>query len=521
MKAELKTFCGCLAIALLAFGAGVSMSEAGNPIIKQRSESEVEIDLGMIVEDFMPHIIELMGAEDPAVAEQARALMNLLGVSALDRFHVTSSINDDWTRCSMSITLDPELEGGLLADLFAVPPSRFQFSRYLEKEELVMVLFSAGLSERIEAFNKLLGQPEFRELAPMIPSDPLAITGMWGIDARKDILPLLSGELDLIMFSCGEGEACEIPKVALIMGLTDGLAFRGTMLDMVENIMGPEKGAELREMPGEKAGEFTFYPLWQGLSYAIAPDFGIITTDTELLKEIVSRDAKRPEPIEATMFVHLNGDRLVEMLSGVLAQQAGDSEEMVYVLEILDAVGEEPIGTMEFTGRTGEGRLDMEFEHPTSLYAAYYRMWKGMIAAAPKLAAMAAGQQGLQDVVRLVDGALTTYGLEHDGTFPESLEAFVEAGYLEALPDLEPTPLGEYLDGGYTYLPLRDESGKVAGYYFFMYGGDESGGHDVFTQENLADLDNFMIGKDGKKDGVPNFSYDGIAIGHVEQWNAD
>jgi hypothetical protein len=521
MKTMLRTFCGLMAIALLAFGTAVSISTAGNPIIKQRSESEVEIDLGMIVEDFMPHIIELMGTEDEAAPEKIRAIMKLLGIEALDRFKASSSINDEWSKGSMSITLDPEIEGGLLADLFAVPPSRFQFGRYLEKEELAMVLFSAGLGERIEAFNKLLGQPEFRELAPMIPSDPLAITGMWGIDARKDILPLLSGELDLIIFSCGEGETCAIPKVALVMGLTDGLAFRSTMLDMVDNIVGPEKGAEFREVQGEKAGDFTFYPLWQGFSYAIAPDFGIMTTDTALLKEIVARDAKGSDPVEATMFVHLNGDRLVNMLSGTLAQQGGDSEEMVYMLEILNAVAEEPIGTMEFTGRTGKGRLEMEFEHPSSMYAAYYRMWKGMIAAASKMAAMAAEQQGLQDIVHEVDGALTTYGLEHDGTFPESLEALVEAGYLEALPDLEPTPLGEYIEGGYTYLPLRDDSGKVVGHYFFAYGGGEDGGHDVFTQENLADPDNFSVAKDGEKDGVQNFSFDGIALEHMEEWNAD
>jgi hypothetical protein len=514
-------FCACLAITLLAFGTGVSIATAGNPIIKQQSESEVEIDLGMIVEDFMPPIIELLGIEDEAAPEKVQAIVDLLGLSALDRFHIKSSINDDWAKTGMSITLDPEIEGGLLGDMFAMQPSKFEFGRYLEGRETAMVLFSAGLAERIEAINKLLGQPQFRELAPMVPSDPLALTQMWGIDARQQILPLLSGEFDLIIFPCTEGDACEIPKIALILGLTDGLAFRGTMLDMMENIMGPEKVAELRETEGEQAGEFKFYPMWQNFSYAIAQDFGIVTTDTALLKKVVSGKEKKPELREATFYLNLNGDLLVQMMSGLVGMKAGESPEVAYISEILNAVGSEPIGTLEFTGRTGGGKLDMEIEHPSSLYAAYYRMWKGMIAAAPKMAALEAKQQSLQGIVHEVDSALTIYGQEHDGIFPESLEALVEAGYLKALPELEPTPLGQYVEGGYTYLPLRDDSGAVVGHYFFVYGGEEQGGHDVFTPENLEHPEGFRIGKDGVKDGVPNFSYDGVAIEHVEQWNAE
>jgi hypothetical protein len=521
MKASLRIVCGWIVVTLLVFGAALQTAEAGNPIIKQRSEGEVELDIGMIVEDFMPPLIEMMTMEADMEPEKVQALVNLLGLSALDRFHAKSSINDEWVRASMSITLDPQMEGGLLGDLFAVQPGSFGFGRYLEGQETAMVLYSAGMVERIEAFNKLLGQPEFRELAPMVPSDPLAMTNMWGIDARKDILPLLSGEFDLIIFPCEDGEECMIPKVALVMGLTDGPAFRSTILGLMENIMGPEKAAELREVPGEPAGGFTFYPMWQGMSYAIAQDYGVMTTDTELLKKLVSSKPKKSEQKEATFFMHLNGDLLVGMLNGLMAQKAAESPETAYFSEILQAVGEEPIGSLEFTGRTGNGRLDMEFEHPASVYAAYYRMWKGMIAAAPKMAALEAKQQGAQGVVAVVDGALTQYGIDHDGVFPDSLDKLVGAGYLEELPDLVPTPLGEYLEGGYTYLPLRDGSGTVVGHYFFVYGGGEGSGHDVFTEENLADPTAFRVGKDGVKDGVPNFSYDGVALEHVEQWGAD
>ena len=102
-----------------------------------------------------------------------------------------------------------------------------------------------------------------------------------------------------------------------------------------------------------------------------------------------------------------------------------------------------------------------------------------------------------------------------------SFEALVATGYLDALPSLRPTPLGEYVDGGFTYLPLHDEEGSTVGYYFFVYGVDENAGYDVFTPENLADPAGFRAAKDGESDGVVGFSYDGIAIEHVEGWSGD
>ena len=92
---------------------------------------------------------------------------------------------------------------------------------------------------------------------------------------------------------------------------------------------------------------------------------------------------------------------------------------------------------------------------------------------------------------------------------------------LTFLPDLAPTPLGVYVDGGYTYVPLRDESGTVVGHYFFVYGGDENAGRDVFTPDNLAEPEDFRVAKDGENDGVVGFSFDGVALEHVEDWSGD
>jgi hypothetical protein len=521
MNGLLRIICGWLALALLTLAAWGSVSASGGPIVKQRTESEIEIDLGMIVDDFVPPLEALAAAEDEDAPEKIRALMGLLGIGALDRLHVKSSVNDERGVSSMTLTLDPSTDGGFMGDLFAIPTSRFGFGRYLNEDEAVLVVYLAGIGERLEAIEALFSRPELRQLAPMAPTDPLSLTAMWGVDARKDILPLLSGELDLFVFPCAEDEECEVPKAALVLGLTDGPAFRETLLDILGNMLGEERGAELRAMEGEPAGSFTFYPVMPGVSYAIAPDFGIVTTDPDRLKTVVGRRKGGFPTIEATSYVRVNGDLLVSMLAGLVAKAGAESPQAGIVAEVLRSVGEEPIGTIELTGKTGGGRLELEVRAPASLYAAEYRFLKELFTAAPKLAALDAQGEDLHAIVHDVDVALTRYGEEHDGTFPASLEELVEAGYLDAVPDLTPTPLGQYVDRGYTYLPLRDESGTVVGHYFFVYGVDENAGHDVFTAENLTDAAEFRVAKDGERDGVVGFSYDGVAIGHMEEWNRD
>jgi hypothetical protein len=518
MRAQRRIFCGWLVV-VMACGAWGTVSAAGGPIVKQRTESEIEIDLGMIVDDFVPPLLELAAADDEAAPEQIEALMSLLGVGALDRLHVRSSIDDKRAVASLTVTLDPSADGGFLGDLASIPTSRFGFGRYLDENEPVLVVFVAGIGERIRALEAMFARPELRQLAPMAPTDPLGLTAMWGVDAHADILPHLSGELDLIVFPCREGEDCEIPGAALVLGLTDGPAFRETLLDIFANILGPEVGDELRATPGEAAGPFTFYPVMPGVAYAIAPDFGIVTTDPDRLKSLVGRRKGSFPSIEATSYVRVDGDLLMTMLSGLLEKAGADSPEAGIVAEILNVVGEEPVGTIEMTGRTGGGRLELEIRNPTSIYDAEYRLIKEFFLAAPELAAAESEPDELPAIVQEVDEALTRYGEEHDGTFPASLDELAEAGYLDAVPSIPPAPLGQYADGAYTYLPLRDDTGEVVGHYFFVYGGGENTGHDVFTPDNLAaDPADFRVAKDGQNDGVLGFSYDGVALDHVREW---
>ena len=183
-----------LSVSLSILVAGSAVWATDGPIVKQRVESEIELDLHMIVEDFTPSLIELAAMEDEATAESVRALMSVLGISALDRLHVRTSVNDERGLTSISVTLDPSADGGLLADLWSVPQGEFRFGRYLSEDDVVLVVFAASLVERIRALENLFSRPEVRKIAPMVPAEPLSITGMWGINAEKDILPHLSGE---------------------------------------------------------------------------------------------------------------------------------------------------------------------------------------------------------------------------------------------------------------------------------------------------------------------------------------
>jgi hypothetical protein len=408
MKGLRRIPCLGLVIAALGFGLWEPVSASNGPILKQRAESELEVDLGMIVDDFTPILAELAATEDESAPKKIRAFLGLLGLNALDRLKMRSTLDDELAVASMTVTLDPSSDGGLLSDAFAIRPGRFEFGRYLREDEPAVVIFAAGIGERIGALEKMFARPEMRELAPMAPTDPLSLTQMWGVDMRKDILPFLSGELDMLMFPCREEQACESPNVAIVLGLTDGPAFRETLLDILTKIMGEEQGTELRTTEGEKAGSFTFYPAWPGLSYAIAPDFGIVTTDPEGLQELVGRRGRGGFPaVEATSYVRINGDLLVTMFSG-LAERAGDeSPEAAIVAEILRTVGEEPIGTVEMTARTGDGKLEMELRVPASLYATEYRLLKEFLVAAPKLQAIRAPEDELQAILGEVDEALT------------------------------------------------------------------------------------------------------------------
>lgn len=507
-----------LASLLMAGGGFGPAMASGNPIVKYEGESELELNLGMIVDDFAPSLIQIMEAEGDMPPGMAQSFLDLTGIAALDRLFLSSTADSERYVSKLTITLDPAVDGGLMGSFMGIPPGEMKFGRYLRDEDIVFLFSMLQVNERVLALTEFLGRPEVRKLAPMIPPDPLAITAPWGVNLREDILPELTGELDFLLFPLREGQSPEMPGTAMVLGLKDGPAFREKILRIATNIAGEEHVAPFAEAEGETVGDFTFYPVWQGISYAVGPDFLVVTTDTPRLKEMVTRGGPGLPTFRGHGYLRASGDQLLDMVNTALASEAGSDPEAAIILEALRKAGEEPVGMIEIKGVAGPGKIEIEMVESASVLPALYRIVRDVVQAVPRLVEMEQRRAELRAVVSEVDEALTRYGQEHEATFPESLEALVEAGYLGAVPDLRPTPLGKYVDGGYTYLPLKDEEGKIVGHYLFVYGGDPKGGFDVFTAENLADPSTFRVGRDGKNDGVASFAYDGIALGHMEDW---
>jgi hypothetical protein len=443
-----------------------------------------------------------------------RSLLDLVGLPALDRMYMTSKSDDDGFRCAGKVTVDTSGDAGLLGTLLSVPPGEFRFGRHVASDDVVLVISISRVPERILALNDFMARPEIRQLAPMIPSDPLAMTAMWGVDVREDIFTFLTGEVDLVVFPYREGQQSPVPNMALVLGLRDGPAFREKLLGIMRNIMGEEKVAQITAAPGETVGDYTFYPLWAGAAYAVGPDFGIVTSDPEGMKKVVTRKGGDLS-FTGSFFLHLNTDRAVDM-AGTLAANADDPGAKL-VADLLRRAGETHIGPIEIATKTGEGAWEWRASMPRSLLTVEYELLRDLVGALPEMRAAEIKKEALRGVVRAVDGALTKYGEEHGETFPATLDDLIEAGYLDAVPPtVKPTRLGAYMDDAYTYLAVRGEEGQVVGYYFFVYGLGEGTGFDVFTKENLADPKSFGVAADGTLDGVVSFAYGGTAIPQVK-----
>ncbi len=496
---------------------------ASDPILQLDSENKIEIDLQMIVDDLLPLLLETAAAESEEEAAKLQGLMDLINVRALDRLYLESTITKEKGRTRATISLLPDTKEGLLPALFAVSPGEYRFGSYLAGEDVVLQFSLPNFSGFLSVALDLLADPQYHEMIPFLTVDEDGELDIFGIKPRQDLLPLLAGELDLVLFAPAAGPVGEVPPFTLALGATDGPALRDRILQILGQVAGPGMAEELTAMPGEPVGDFLSYPLPGGVSYAVSQDFLVVTSETERMAGLLAEPDRRFKPLRALEYGRLNGDRLLEMFAskaGAAGEDSSPEEQMK--AELFKALGEEPMGMLEYRVTSGRpGSIDIEVIHPGSLMGLQYRMLRAGLAMAPKGQALKAERAKYQETTHVLDAAMTAYGVDHDGTFPADPQVLVEEGYLEYFPDLQPTPLGEYLEGGYTYVPLSDKAGAIVGYYLFVYGVDPHGGQDVFSAENMADPVHFQVARDGEPDGVVNFCYDGIAIDQVEMWRSE
>jgi hypothetical protein len=247
----------------------------------------------------------------------------------------------------------------------------------------------------------------------------------------------------------------------------------------------------------------------------------IVTSDPERVMDMMARPGRGIQAPAGRQYLRFDGDGMLDLVAQVMESDTGSAPEPELAEMLRRSRGGEPIGTVEIMVSSRPGRIDMEMHEPASLFGLEYRLIREVMAAAATARERGQVESGYRDVVAELDGALTRYGEEHDGVFPEDPHDLVDAGYLEAFPDVAPTPVGEYAEGGYSYVVLRYEGGAVAGYFLFVYGGGEGTGFDMFTSENVTHPEAFHVASDGEPDGVVSFCYDGTAIAQVEAWRKE
>ncbi len=516
---------------LLGLSGLVQAQTPGDPIVKMDIKSEVELDLGLMMEEMLPLLIKAIGSEDPESVEMAQFFLDLVGFNALQTLKIESREKKDHSTSKMLITLDPEDKDGLIYQFYNIPNGKCNFNRYVNKDELVMFMTVHNFPAYLNIILDFMAKPEIAGLMGEMPVDENGDLVLGNFTPRSDLLPLLSGELDFFVMDSPEDEPASLlsTPIFLVLGSTDGFALRDKILEIV-GIMGGEAGGGIAEMvessEPETVGDFELMELPIGGSLAVSEDFLVIGLSPGKMKEMLTAqkgDLKVPSGLE---WVYVNGpkygqyiDSAMEM-AGMMALE--DNHETKWMMQFYDVLFNH-IETEEILYRNVSNGLEITAEVKGPVTTGLYRMVYFMLEELPALIEMEKMKNDrkdalsmYQDAIYTLDAAMMVYAEEHNGTYPEDPMQLLEQEYIEVFPLDEAVPAGEYREGCYTYHTLLDESGAVVGYYLFAYGAGQDDGFDVYTPENIAAEGNFQIGRDGIVDGVASFCYDGTALEQAE-----
>ena len=225
----------------LAAGGATSAGAADDPILRLDSTTDLEVDLGMIVDDFLPLLLAQAEAEDPEEARKLKAFVGLLGLEALDRLHLHAVSDGEETVTEMAVTLDPGADGGLLASKPYVASGRYidRMSDYCHRCRFdptqaegetacpFTTLFWDFLDRHRERFaNHPRTALMWRNLGRLEPGTPTTLiacsaahrdTGVfeaarYGIDRLKEIVPIWKKEITPTGEEWVEGPYTPIPS---------------------------------------------------------------------------------------------------------------------------------------------------------------------------------------------------------------------------------------------------------------------------------------------------------------------
>jgi hypothetical protein len=539
----MSTRSSLLTLAAVAVLAGAVLAQQGpDPIIAVDARSDVEIDLGLMVDDLMPLIADALAASDED-GEDAQVMMRVLtevmGIEALDRLRMKTRQGRDHLDLESTVSLDRDAApDGVLARLAAIDDRECRFARYLHRDDLAMAVVVHDLRAQMEVMLDMLAHPAMAELMDDLPVDEAGELSMNGFSPRRDLLPLLAGEFDVMMLdmpTTRTAMAIPMPPVLLAIASTDGPALRDSLVAMVDRLAGDAMGgmggmgAMLEAMPVQTAGAFEVVETPFGIAMATSDDFLVLGPAGAPLRDLLAEADGDLEVPDGLSWRYMHGPRyakLMDELTAMAGMVPGDAASSDWLTRLSPTYLRNMHEQVELV-RTDGDRFEIEGSLEGPAMTGFYRMAREWLADLPQtMAAERRERERRQRVNRYraimmkLDAALTQYGIDHDGLFPLHPTELVAAGYLDEFPLEREVPAGMYVEGAYTYHPLHDQDGDVAGYFLFIYAGGEDAGYDVYTPDNVDSEGDYWLESDGDPDGVATFCYDGLAIPQMEAWQA-
>ncbi|MGD9547478.1 MAG: hypothetical protein AB7V45_07995 [Candidatus Krumholzibacteriia bacterium] len=526
--------------AFLVIGAGATASAQPrrDPIVRMDASSTIELDLGLMVEDLLPLLMEALAAEDPETAPLVGMLVEQMGLEALQTLRMESRQTRDHGSFEVLLKVGSGDRTGLLPRLLTLPNASCRFGKYVPQDRVVMFSAYPDVAGMIDILLDFLTSPELAPLlGEVLTIDEAGDLVLEGFTLPAESSDLLTGEMDLFLLEGSAGDSGMFPMnlpFFLVLGSTDGMALRDELIGLLATMAG-ESGGGLPEMiqslEPEAVGGFEVVDLPFGGALAAGPDFLVLGLNPRALRELIAAprgDLEIPDGVE---WIYVDGPRygafmesMMGMASMMTPPEAGETEWMMDVYSVMFAHME----TEEILYRTRDDGLEIRGEIRGPLMSGLYRMAVDFADRLPEIieeqkmkAAAEQALDGYREAVGLLDEAMMAWAAEHGGSYPEDPLDLLTDLYLEEWPLGAPVPAGEYEDWGYTYHPLLDETGTVAGYFLFVYGGDPESGHDVYTPDNLETEGNFRIAKDGIPDGVISFCYDGLAFEQMDAYYAE
>ena len=502
--------------------------DLGDPIVKLKGSYELELDLSVMVADLLPRVVTVLTDEDSEEAETLRRLLDEVGFDALRTVTFEGEQSKDRETAEFRLKLAKDGLDAPLARLLTTPNGRCEFGRYVNRDDLALGITIHNLPGYLTVLLDFLNTPTLREILGDMPVNADGDLDLDGFVPRRDLLPLLAGELDVFILADAGTDLDNPISMPFVLAYrsTDGFALRDRLVQIIDGSDSPDEGdlgSALASVEPETVGDFEFKELPFGGAVATREDFLVFGLAGDALRTLLATDGGDLDVPDGIEWVYMNGPRygallqsMMDMANMYAPPEAGSTEWMLQIYDVLfDHVYEE-----EALYRSRKDGLEGTITVTGPVLTGLYRMLPTLLDRLPEiLADFEDDDEYVYDYFDTpladIEMAMAAYAVDHDMVFPEDPAQLVLEEYLETWPLGLEVPPGEYEDGAYSYHTYRDESGAVVGYILVLYG--EGDCFDFYTPENIG-TEPFQPDEDGIPDGVVDFCYDGAAIDYVDTY---